>query len=162
MKVHLICAVAAVGFVCIAAGILQADEASSTNDLFMARFAGKWKIDTSLTERIGGRASQSSFEIRKDSSILEKLPKDQLVKVKEGGVFGAGLLIRGEKSSPFVLSQAGGVLMLVYFRDRDGEPLADSESMFFAQVIGSKRDKDMLFLGGDSEAEAFRAYVRQE
>ncbi len=60
----------------------------------------------------------------------------------------------------YLLVQIKGNYQLVFFRERDGNPMGDAESSLVSFALGKNRKNDLLFQGGDFPNEPYRAFRR--
>ena len=61
-----------------------------------------------------------------------------------------------------ILVTERGNPMLFWFRERDGDPLGDSESFILFIARGENQAEDLLFQGGDFNNQGFKPYKRVE
>ncbi|MFQ5749907.1 MAG: hypothetical protein ACE5H3_10690 [Planctomycetota bacterium] len=74
----------------------------------------------------------------------------------------AGNATLGDKESPFILIEHSGNPHLVFFREREGDPMGDAESANVMLAPTRDRVNDLLLFGGDFNNEPFRAFQRKE
>jgi hypothetical protein len=74
----------------------------------------------------------------------------------------AGIMTRHNKDYPFILTQLFGSPHIVYFRERDGDPMGDSESFNVMLAPAENKTNDLLFIGGDFNNQPFKAYERKQ
>jgi len=60
----------------------------------------------------------------------------------------------------FILIEHRGNPHVVWFRERGGDPLRDTESFNVMLAVGRERQNDLLFIGGDFNNQPFSAYTR--
>lgn len=127
---------------------------------------GTWVSDEPLNTRLGARDNPSRLEIARDDSLAAKLPAKyeeflgKKILFAAGTMtwkFGAGEVVRG----PILVIEQAGNPHLVMFRPRGDEPLGDAESCNVMLVRGKDRANDLLFMGGDTATETFRAFRRE-
>lgn len=151
-------ALVVVGFagLAIAAQVVR----SNNDNVTASRIAGTWVPDKTLADRFPLGPETITFRV--DSSVAGKLPAkyDEFLAKKE--VFLSGIMKRGEKEFPFVLITHSGNPHLLWFRERDGDPMGDSESSIVMLARTSEQKQDILFIGGDFNNEAFHAYRRAQ
>ncbi len=165
MKIKLLCALlllAPVGFAVVLGGIhVEPDENNVTQD----RLEGVWVVDKELRERMGVKVEDYEIEFIVDSSFLKELPSkyDPFFAGKQ--VYEAGRMVRrrqGRPSShPYLLTTLSGNPHLVWFRERDGDPLGDAESCNLIVAPAKERADDLLFIGGDFDNGPFKAFHRK-
>lgn len=135
-----------------------------------SRLIGSWEMDAKLTIRLRGELSRSggeslrlrTFIFKSDASIVEKIPERYEKFLSEKRIYLAGIMSGAGTEYPFILIEHNGNPHLVYFRERDGDPLGDGESfnLFIARAKETKND--LLFIGGDFNNQPFDAYHRAE
>ena len=131
---------------------------SEKNNVTASRLAGQWVPDKTLADRFP--LAREALTFRLDASVAGKLPAkyDEFLAKKQ--IFLSGIMKRGEKEFPFVLISHAGNPYLLWFRERDGDPMGDSESNIVMLARASQEKHDILFIGGDFNNEAFRAFRR--
>ena len=126
-----------------------------------SRLEGQWVADAELTKRLGGRGpAQVAF--KSDATVTAKIPAKYDVFLKDKRIYMAGTMVVQGKVSPFILIEHNGNPHIVFFRDRNGEPLGDEESSIVMLAAAKDRRDDLLFMGGDFNNEPFAAYRRAE
>ena len=60
----------------------------------------------------------------------------------------------------FILITHRGNATVVYFRERDGDPMGDGESFIVMLAPAKDRAKDLLLTGGDFNNQPFSAFER--
>lgn len=119
---------------------------------------GTWKPDSKMDNEI----KEVAFAL--DTSILNILPKKYYRYLKAKPIYFAGRLTlkRGAKNYKFpcVLITLHGNPHIVFFRDRNGETLGDTESFNLFIARKKNREDDILFIGGDFNGEPFVSYKR--
>lgn len=128
------------------------------------RLEGHWVSDAPLSERLGVTASSTQVEFVVDDSFLESLPDKAVEALKKKQVFEAGRVTwregTGPRTFPYLLVNHSGNPVLLTFRERFGEPLADIESANLMVIPGKEHAKDLLFIGGDFDNQAFKPFRR--
>jgi hypothetical protein len=144
---------------------VQPDE----ENVVASRLEGEWRPEVALTERLTGGEQQNRGEspsgtlsFRSEPSVATTIPAKYEEFLGKNRVYMAGMMTLGENEYPFVLIQNRGNPHIVYFRDRDGDPLGDAES--FNVILAPAKDtrNDLLFTGGDFNSGPFRALERVE
>jgi hypothetical protein len=69
---------------------------------------------------------------------------------------------RNKTVHAFILIEMKGNPHVVYFRERDGDPLGDAESFNVMLAVAKDKPSDLLFIGGDFNNQPFTAYERSE
>ncbi len=130
---------------------------------------GEWESDKDVTERLGKRHAKMQLSIKDDPSALEQLNKElpsKLVEaISEYPLWGVGHCTWRKDGvtiaeSPYLLAEVKGNYYMVVFRERDGNPVGDSESGLVSFALGKDRTRDLLFMGGDFPNEPYRAFHR--
>lgn len=121
---------------------------------------GKWKFDAELGKRLGNKGIGERLEFRDDAKIVEKLPQAIAAKLRDRRIYLAGVMVLRGKEQPFLLTESAGNPTVVWFRDRDGEPMGDAESLAVMLVRAEAKPADLLFVGGDSNNQSFSPYAR--
>ncbi len=71
-------------------------------------------------------------------------------------------MTRWGKDYPFILIELFGNPHIVYFREREGDPMGDTESFNVMPASAKDKPNDLLFIGGDFSREPFAAYERKQ
>ncbi|MBW3542659.1 MAG: hypothetical protein KY476_20540 [Planctomycetes bacterium] len=131
-----------------------------------SRLEGDWRIDAALTKRLteGERAGAwSVVSFTSDPGVVAKIAAKYERALTNKRVYLAGTLtLKGGKprEHPFLLVENSGNPHVVYFRERDGDPLGDTESFNVMLASAKERENDLLFIGGDFNNQPFSAYAR--
>ncbi len=132
-----------------------------------SRLEGGWVLDPALTKRLGlgspgepGLRGSVAFQVANEEAGV--VPEKYAQFFKGRPVFLAGWMRRGGEAAPhrFLLTTVHGNPHVVYFRERDGDPMGDAESFNVMLARGDKPAQDLLFIGGDFNNQPFRAYRR--
>ena len=103
-----------------------------------------------------------TIEFTKNVDVLKMLSKKYYKDFTAYKIYHAGYMKINEKGKttthPFLLTSIDGNPHLVFFRERDGNPIGDAES--FILFIARTKDGDRLFTGGDFNNESFVEYER--
>jgi hypothetical protein len=131
------------------------------NNVLSSRIEGRWEADPTLWERMQphGKAT-ATFAFRTDATVIERLPGWFREKAAELVVYAAGVATIDGKEYPCVVTSSLGNPTLVYFRERDGDPMGDGESNLAMLAPARDTAQDVLFLGGDFNNEPFRPFRR--
>jgi len=132
-------------------------------NLVGAHLAGTWTMKEDVTAMLagpGGGQLGVTMTFREDSSVTGKVTGEAAEFIKKQGVFMSGIMTKSDGDFPFVLTQVAGSPYVFWFRERKGNPMGDSESFFVSVAVGGSQDKDLLFIGGDFDNQAFSAYGR--
>lgn len=121
---------------------------------------GSWKPDAALQQRLGNKTGVDRLEFRDDAGILARVPAAIAAKLRQHRVYLAGVMVLRGKEQPFLLTEIAGNPTVVWFRERDGDPLGDAESFTVVLVRAEAKPADLLFVGGDSNNQSFAAYRR--
>ncbi|HLP11624.1 MAG TPA: hypothetical protein VK177_06785 [Flavobacteriales bacterium] len=148
-----------------------------------SKLIGTWKIDVALTtlllktddkentdlrdkkqkkEKEKTPLEQLTIEFTKDTTVVGTLPP--LEKNQEAGlaVYLSGYLTVKEKKYPFILVEHRGNMQVVWYRERDGNPLRDTESFIVTIAAAKEKYNDLLFIGGDFNNQPFKAFKREK
>ena len=103
---------------------------------------------------------------KKDSTVLEQIPTKYHDFLKGKIIYSAGYItVKSEikiytEDKPYFLTVLHGNPHIVWFRERDGEPLGDSESFNVFIAIGETTADDLLYMGGDFNNQPFLRFTR--
>jgi len=122
---------------------------------------GTWMFDTELGKRLGNSGVGEKLEFRDDAKVVEKVPAGIAAKLRDHRIYLAGVMVLRGKEQPFLLTEFGGNPTVVWFRDRNGEPMGDAESLIVMLVRAEAKPADLLFVGGDSNNQSFSPYARE-
>lgn len=121
---------------------------------------GAWRPDPALAKQLGSSSKLASLEFRSDPAVLAKIPVSLARKCKDLPILIAGTMRQDTAEHVFLLTVIAGNPTVVWFRERGGDPCGDAESWNVMFVRAAARPADLLFVGGDSDNQAFAAYVR--
>ena len=126
------------------------------------RIMGAWRVDGAATERLGGGKSSGldSVSFRADSRVAERIPEKYGKFLDGRRIYAAGRLTLKGKDHPFILIVHAGNPHVVWFRERDGDPMGDAESFNVMLAAGRDASTDMLFIGQDIGISPFAVYRR--
>lgn len=103
-----------------------------------------------------------TIEFTKNVEVLKILSKKYFKDFTSYKIYHAGYMTINEKGKstthPFILTTIDGNPHLVFFRERNGDPIGDAES--FILFIARTKNGDRLFTGGDFNNESFVEYER--
>ena len=139
--------------------------APDPENVVASRLAGTWQTDADLWTRLAGGKVHIplwNYRFEADESVAAGLPDKYADFFKDKPIYLAGRVSGGHLSAacPFVLTVLHGNPHVVYFRERDGDPLSDAESFNVMLARGDKPENDILFIGGDFNNQPFTAYRR--
>lgn len=124
---------------------------------------GEWRLDQALQDRLGGPAEAGDrIAFREDAAVLAKVPRQLAEKLRSMRLFLAGTMTRKGKEHAFLLTELNGNPTVVWFRERNGDPLGDAESNNVMLARGAVPQADLLFVGGDSDNQPFACYARAQ
>ncbi len=152
--------------ICLAMKPARLKVNNEKQNVVSGRLEGKWQPQVPLTKRLVGDVFQPStstpddVSFRTEQSVVQTIPEKYEEFLKETTIYMAGIMTRHNKDYPFILIELFGNPHIVYFRERDADPMGDAES--FNVMLASAKDKtnDLLFIGGDFSNEPFSAYQR--
>jgi hypothetical protein len=134
------------------------------------RLEGDWQLDAALSNRLSknakapaGGAAISAISFTNDPAVAAKLPAKFEKSLAKKRVYMAGMMtLKGKKprQHPFILVEHRGNPHVVWFRERDGDPLGDAESFNVMLAAAEDQQDDLLFIGGDFNNQSFRAFTR--
>jgi len=142
------------------------------SDSILARgLEGTWQVEPDLARRLlGGEQAPPRliFVFTGDPRIAASIPDKHNEFFKGKAIYMAGTFTRGREGEhveagpkhPFVLVEHNGNFHLVWFRERDGDPMGDAESNIVAFAPARQKGNDLLFIGGDDPGERFLAFER--
>jgi len=139
--------------------------APDPENVIASRLLGAWQTDADLWERLAGGPVHIplwSYRFEPDESLAAGLPDKYADFFKDKPIYLAGRISGGHLSAacPFVLTVFHGNPHIVYFREKDGDPMGDAESFNVMLARGDKPENDILFIGGDFNNQPFTAYRR--
>ncbi|MFW6162556.1 MAG: hypothetical protein ACODAJ_07275 [Planctomycetota bacterium] len=133
-----------------------------------SRLEGTWRPHAQLTRRLTGQAPPRHREspsgvirFQADPSVPGTIPQKYHHHLADTPIFLAGHMTAHRKKHPFILIALNGNPHVVYFRERDGDPMGDAESFNLILAPAKDQSKDLLFVGGDFINSPFVAYERQ-
>ncbi len=88
------------------------------------------------------------------------MPKRFADKLRDRRIALAGTMVLRGAEHAFLLTELAGNPCIVWFRERDGDPMGDVESFNVILARAKAREADLLFVGGDSNNQPFAAYAR--
>jgi hypothetical protein len=103
---------------------------------------------------------------KKDTTVLEQIPEKYNDFLKDKIIYSAGYItLKSEtktftENKPYFLTVVSGNPHIVWFRERDGDPLGDSESFNVFIAIGEAPISDLLYIGGDFNNQPFLRFTR--
>ena len=150
------------------AGVARAGVKVTPNkeNIVASRIEGKWAAAAALTERLTGNrpdreSPQGEVEFTVDPSVAEKLPAKYDLFLEKKTIYLAGTMKIKGSEHPFILIGLNGNPHVVWFRQRNGDPMGDAESFNVMLAAARDRSKDLLFIGGDFANSPFRALQRE-
>ena len=122
---------------------------------------GSWKLDAELGKRLGNKGIGERLEFRGDATVVEKVPAAFAARLRDRRIYLAGVMVLRGKEQPFLLTEVAGNPTVVWFRDHEGDPMGDAESLIVMLVRAEAKQADLLFVGGDSNNQSFSPYARE-
>lgn len=122
---------------------------------------GTWRLDEELSKRLGHRGGDKTIKFSSNPDVVKKVPAKLAAKLREFHIFAAGTMLRGTKKNAFLVTELKGNPTIVWFRERDGDPMGDAESWNVSVVRAKERGGDLMFVGGDFNNHGFGAYARE-
>jgi hypothetical protein len=157
---HITAVVAVVGAFSLVA-LAGVEVKPEKENVVASRMVGTWMTHADLSARLNGNAArEETIVFAEDASIADKVPETYSEFLKTKQVYLAGVMTRNEKAYPFILTEYNGNPYLIYFRERNGDPMGDGESFNLVIAPAKDRQKDLLFIGGDFNNQPFSAFER--
>lgn len=122
---------------------------------------GTWRLDGTLGKRLGGAGRIDRIEFRTDADVVGKVPAAIAAKLRELPLYQQGTMLMDGTVHPYLLTVIHGNPMIVWFRERDGDPMGDTESFLVAIARAKESSGDVLLLGGDTAETPMAAYGRE-
>ncbi len=103
---------------------------------------------------------------KKDSTVLKQIPEKYHDFLKDKIIYSVGYItLKSEtkiftENKPYFLTVLHGNPHIFWFRERDGDPLGDSESFNVFIAIGEAPVDDLLYVGGDFNNQPFFRFTR--
>jgi hypothetical protein len=129
------------------------------DNVVSSRLEGRWNVNASISTQLG-RNRGGAIEFRQDNSIVANVPQKYNQFLDAKTIYMAGILTMRETEHPFLLISHKGNPHIVYFRERNGDPLGDAESFNVMLAVAKDTQNDLLFIGGDFNNQPFTAYER--
>lgn len=121
---------------------------------------GAWKLDADLTARLGTKGRFATLRFERAESITAGIPAPVVAKLAKVQISAAGTVSFEREAHPFVLVAMNGNMQVVWFRERDGNPVGDAESFIVTLAAAKEAKDDILLVGGDRAKQPFFALVR--
>jgi len=142
---------------------------ANKENVVAGRLEGRWPPQIPLTKRLlgeryqpGPATSSSYISFSAEPSVVQKIPAKYEKFLKDKTIYMAGIMTRWGKDYPFILIELFGNPHIVYFRERQGDPMGDAESFNVMLAPAKGRANDLLFIGGDFNNQPFAAYERKQ
>ena len=142
---------------------------ANKENVVAGRLEGRWHPHIPLTKRLlgeryqpGPTTSSSYISFSAEPSVVQKIPAKHEKFLKDKTIYMAGIMTRWGKDYPFILIELVGNPHIVYFREREGDPMGDTESFNVMLAPAKDRANDLLFIGGDFNNQPFAAYERKQ
>jgi hypothetical protein len=128
------------------------------------RLAGSWKLVSDLTERLTptSAGAPERVSLTSDPSVLGTLPPEVTSAIGASQVFQAGTLQFANSTFSFLVTERAGNLSLLCFHPRTQSSSSRPITILFTIVPAKESRNDLLFLGGETDAQPFYAYERAE
>jgi hypothetical protein len=131
------------------------------DNVVSSRLEGSWEVHAAISTRLG-RNRGTTVEFKADSKVVETIPEKYEKFLADKTIYLAGTMKRNKTVHAFILIEMKGNPHVVYFRERDGDPLGDAESFNVVLAVAKDKPSDLLFIGGDFNNQPFTAYERSE
>jgi len=129
------------------------------NNVVSSRLEGRWEVNAAINTRLGGHRG-GVLEFKADRKVVDTIPEKYEKFLAGKAIYMAGTVKWNETVHPFILIELKGNPHVVYFRERDGDPLGDAESFNVMLAVAKDKPNDLLFVGGDFNNQPFAAYER--
>lgn len=131
------------------------------DNVVSSRLEGQWEVNAAISTRLG-RNRGRAIVFKAENKVVAKIPEKYEPFLADKTIYMAGTMTLGETVHPFILIELHGNPHVVYFRERDGDPLGDAESFNVMLAVAEKTANDLLFIGGDFNNQPFTAYERSK
>ena len=138
---------------------------SDKENVVSSRLEGRWQFNEAISSRLRTRLPLNrdrAMEFHADDKIVAKIPDKYGKFLKRKTIYMAGIMKSGKNDYPFILIEHNGNPHIVFFRERDGDPLGDAESFNVMLAVAENTSNDLLFIGGDFNNQPFYALERAE
>lgn len=133
------------------------------DNLVARRLEGTWTQREDLTLKLQGTdlaERDVSFTVTVDpQAVPDRILKKLGSKLKLT-VYLMGRIKLKDQEHPFILAGLHGNPHVIWFRERNGDPLGDAESFNLMIAPGKTPKEDLLFVGGDFNNQPFSAFGR--
>lgn len=129
------------------------------DNVVSSRLEGRWKVHETISTRLG-RNQGGLVEFKADNKIVKSIPQEYEQFLADKTIYMAGTMNRSDTVHAFILIEHKGNPHVIYFRERDGDPLGDAESFNVMLAVAKDQPNDLLFVGGDFNNQPFTAYAR--
>ncbi|MHC4474748.1 MAG: HEAT repeat domain-containing protein [Planctomycetota bacterium] len=153
--------------VCVAMKSAQVVVVNDEENVVASRLEGVWQPHARLTRRLLGHEyrpgrdpSRGTLSFVNDPSVGESIPAKYDDFLRNRTIYMAGIMKRRGQDHPFILIELHGNPHIVYFTERDGDPMGDAESFNVMLAPGKDPADDLFFVGGDFNNQPFSAYER--
>ena len=127
-----------------------------------SRLAGEWVADNTLDKRLGGEGKADGvIAFVSDPSIARRVPELYHEFLEGRQIYMAGIMTLNGAECPFLLTENSGNPHVLFFLERDGDPMGNGESFNLMLARGVTPADDALFIGGDFNNQAFSGYRRK-
>jgi hypothetical protein len=135
---------------------------SNQENVVASRLEGRWTVNDAISTRLGGRmiGYDEIVEFKADSTVLTQLSETYKDELADLTIYMAGKLAFNQTVYPFILIQLNGNPHVVFFQERDGNPVGDAESFNVMLAVAEETANDLLLLGGDFNNQPFTAFDR--
>jgi broad-specificity NMP kinase len=159
---------AAISAICFGMQPSRSEVETSGKNVVANRLEGDWQLHVPLTQRLLARqlppairSSRAHISFEGDDSVTQNIPAKYKDFLKDRTIYKAGIMTVQDNDYPFILIEFSGNPHLVYFRERNGDPMGDEESFIVMLAAATHDANDLLFIGGDHSDEPFAAYERR-
>jgi hypothetical protein len=158
---------AAISAICFAMQPPRFKVETSEENVVANRLEGDWQFHVPLTKRLLGNqyrqvigSTPPYITFKSDESIVENIPAKYEDDLKNTTVYMAGIMTVQGEDYPFILIEFSGNPHIVFFAERNGDPMGDGESFIVMLAAATHDANDLLFIRGGHSDEPFAAYER--
>ena len=134
---------------------------SQHNDVLQYTFNEENVIAGALDGSWKSTETENVISFQKDTEVLKIIPTKFNEFLETKIIYHAGyLMFNDDKKLAFVLIENAGNPHILYFREKGNDPLGDAESFNLFIATKETKNEDKLYIGGDSNNQAFEEFIR--
>ena len=122
---------------------------SDKENVVASRLEGAWVPDAPIYERLkGGPPGKQAKPVtfRSAPEVAEKVPERYGEFLNGKTIYMGGYMKWGDDEQPFLLTDVHGNPHIIWFRERNGDPMGDAESCNVMLAPAKDPKDDLLFL----------------